>query len=125
MRAKLYDAENWAKLEAGQDGIELIKLIDQLIRSQANRAKEQNQVAGTVKREETEHMAKRNECNTGVSIKQAGHQDKILLLAIKIAGIYQQVVAVPVDQDDPPTEIIQDFVVGFTAMGTNEMAMVV
>ncbi len=31
MKAKLFDADDWAKLEAGQDGIELIKLIDQLI----------------------------------------------------------------------------------------------
>ena len=59
-----------------------------------------------------------------VPIERVGHQGQILLLAIKIAGIYQQVVTVPVDRDDPTAEIIQDFVVGFTAMGTNKMAMV-
>ena len=59
-----------------------------------------------------------------VPIKQARYQDQILPLANKIAGIYQQVVAVPVDHDDPTAEIIQDFSVGFKTMKTNKMAMV-
>ncbi len=45
-------------------------------------------------------------------------------MAIKIAEIYQQVVTVPVDQHNFTAEIVQDFVVRFTAMGTDEMAMV-
>ena len=59
-----------------------------------------------------------------VQVDRGSHQAKILLLAIKIAGIYQQVVAIPVDRDDSAAEIVRDFVVGFNAMQTNEMATV-
>ncbi len=58
-------------------------------------------------------------------IEQANHQDQILPLAIKITGIYQQVVAFLVVRDDPTAEIIRDFVVGFKGMNTNKMDSVV
>ena len=51
-----------------------------------------------------------------MQVVRASRQDEIRSLAIKIAGIYQQVVAVPVDRDDPAAEIVRDFVVGFNAM---------
>ena len=54
MKTKLSDAEGWTELEAGRDGIKLIKLIDQLIRFRANNAEEQKQVARAATEEEAE-----------------------------------------------------------------------
>ena len=59
-----------------------------------------------------------------VHVERGSRQDQIRSLAIKLAEIYQQVLAVPVDRDDPAAEIVRDFVVGFTAMHTSEMATV-
>ena len=51
MKTNLSDAEEWTELEAGQDRIKLIKLINQLIQFQDNNTKEQKQVARTTTEE--------------------------------------------------------------------------
>ena len=56
-------------------------------------------------------------------IERANHQDQILPLAIKITRIYQQVMAFPVERDDPTAEIICDFVVGFKVKGMDTSKM--
>ncbi len=49
---------------------------------------------------------------------------KIWLLVIKFTGIYKGVVTLPVDQDDPVADVIQDLAAGFGAMLTRKMVTI-